>query len=157
VEYGGLSGWCCLDFCKYLGGKLKAECVADALTLETDAYGEDGKLIIPTASKTVSDVLRSEAEAIAYRDGAEYNSGYLATGDSLSLNGGTPSGIKVVVRGDIKPDGTCSTDDYIALCLYLLGKNKLEGELLSAADFNADGNVNTTDYIALRLSILRKG
>jgi|GEM_PF-2283927 hypothetical protein len=99
-------------------------------------YGENGFLLkVKTAS------------------GAIRNSGSICTGDVLNVydrSGTLLCKTTAVVLGDLTRCGRCTERGRDLLYGYLIHKNSLKADALTAADLNQDGSVDTADLLQLK-------
>ena len=86
-------------------------------------------------------------------DGSEQKAA-LQTGDRLKLydtNKKELSSYNIIIYGDVNGDGSIDSKDVKKLNAYLLGKEKLSGCFLTAADTNRKGDgVTVLDLVYLK-------
>lgn len=94
---------------------------------------------------------------ITSASGAVKNSGSLATGDKITINGTTDSiTYTISVRGDTNSDGIVDLKDFVLVQSHILKKNNLSNEYFYAADVNYDGNIALSDFVLIQSHILKK-
>ena len=89
-------------------------------------------------------------------DGQAKTSGHIATGDILRLYSGETlcASYPVVIYGDVNGDGKITSLDLRITQKHILGVDKLEGYILTAADTGKDGNVTSLDLRVTQKHIL---
>ena len=89
------------------------------------------------------------------RNGAEKNSGKLATGDKVSVTVGSETKeYEVTIYGDANGDGEINAIDYVRIRKYIMNTANLSGAYSKAADVNKDGNIDAIDYVRIRKYIM---
>ena len=87
----------------------------------------------------------------------EIYNGIISTGMTISLNfNNTDYTYIVVIKGDCNGDGKIYATDYVKVKNHIMGKSKLSGAYLEAADINNDGNIYATDYVLIKNHIMGK-
>ncbi|HZK22195.1 MAG TPA: dockerin type I repeat-containing protein, partial [Oscillospiraceae bacterium] len=94
--------------------------------------------------------------ALTNSKGAKLTSGYVGTGDKLTVtvNGKTGTYI-AVVKGDTDGDGEITAVDLLMVRKNILGLYKLSGEYAQAADTDRSSNVDAVDLLMIRKHILK--
>jgi len=89
-------------------------------------------------------------------DGQAKTSGHIATGDILRLYSDETlcASYPVVIYGDVNGDGRITSLDLRITQKHILGVDKLEGYILTAADTGKDGNVTSLDLRLTQKHIL---
>lgn len=111
-------------------------------------------------SKVLNSVKVSEGASCAiYNKNGERKDGgdIIATGDRLVVTGAAGNqiaGYTFVVYGDIDGNGSVDLVEIIYIKRHLLGKSKLEGAYLEAADANRSGEVDLADIISVKNQLL---
>lgn len=93
-------------------------------------------------------VLRVTSDA-----GAARESGFVCTGDALTVLGGDGSlqdRITAVIPGDLTRCGGATQEGCRLFYDYLTGRRKLRGDVLRAADLDGDGEATTGDLLELK-------
>lgn len=121
---------------------------------------EDGLAVFDagTTVESLQDKLDVENGAgcqlkVKSRAGRICGSGYLCTGDTLSIldsGGKTLESTKTVVPGDLTRCGVPTPEACSLLYSHLTRRSELTGDLLDAADLNRDGAVDTSDLLLLK-------
>lgn len=65
--------------------------------------------------------------------------------------------MKIVIRGDTNGDGRIFATDYVIVKNHIMGKTKLEGVFLKAADIDRNNKIFATDYVMIKNFIMGKG
>ena len=58
--------------------------------------------------------------------------------------------------GDVNGDGKITPADYVKVKNHIMGKSKLTGDSLKAADMNKDGKITPADYVKIKNTIMGK-
>lgn len=88
--------------------------------------------------------------------GAKLTSGYVGTGDKLTVTVNGKSGVyTAVVRGDTDGDGEITAVDLLMVRKNILGLYKLSGEYSAAADTDRNSKVDAVDLLMIRKHILK--
>ncbi len=83
-------------------------------------------------------------------------SGTVVTGDKVTISSdGTSKTLLVVIYGDVSGDGKVTGIDLLNTQKQILGKTKLKGAYLKAADTNKDGKVTGIDLLNMQKHILK--
>ncbi len=91
-------------------------------------------------------------EMVIYNsDGTTASSGYIGTGKRVVFirNGIFVHNFTVIIFGDLNGNGNINNNDLNLLTGYLLGKFKLSGAFLIAADINHDKKIDSIDLLLL--------
>lgn len=96
------------------------------------------------------------AASLKNSKGANKTSGYVGTGDKLTVTvNGKSSTYTVVIRGDTDGDGEITAVDLLMVRKNILGLYKLSGEYAAAADADRGSKVDAVDLLMIRKHILK--
>ena len=101
---------------------------------------------------------KSAVVTLKNRNGEEKNSGFIATGDKVTITvSDETKEFEVVVYGDVNGDGMIKATDYVLIKNQIMGNSTLQGPYKEAADVDKNGMIKATDYVKIKNQIMGLG